>query len=169
MLNLLYFFLVTTALLFSFHDFLCPDCVYLWIEIQSIALRVSSRKNSKNLPCGTFFFVRFWQNVYCTALIPQNLLCPEKFLIARPLIFWCLELRKYLKELLKYLKLKTLLLLVQPKLLTAAWLGRRTKMSDQKCYHQVHIKGSAKKLRSIFSPKVPKVDCFCKIYFNRIC
>ena len=161
--------MVSTALLFSFHDFLCPDCIYLWIEIQKIALRVSSRKNSKHLPCGTFFFVRFWQNVYCTAVIPQNLLCPEKFLIAPPLMLWCLELRKYLKELLKYLKLKTLLLLVQPKLLTAAWLGRRTKMSARKCYHQVHIKGPAKKLRSIFSPKVPKVDCFCKTYFNRIC
>ena len=48
-------------------------------SMQNVILRVSRRKNTKTFPSGAFFFMCF----YRTALIPQNLRCPEKILVAR--------------------------------------------------------------------------------------
>ena len=64
-----------------------PDCVHLCVEfsIQNANSRVFRWKNSKMFPClqGLFsFFLFFWQNVYCSVLVPRNLPCPEKFVIA---------------------------------------------------------------------------------------
>ena len=36
----------------------------------------------KSVPAGLFFFPCFWRKVYQSALTSQNLLCPEKFLVA---------------------------------------------------------------------------------------
>ena len=60
-----------------------PDCVHLWVKfyIQNVVLRVSKKRNSKKFPCGTFFScVFFLQNVYESALVPQNLPYPENYL-----------------------------------------------------------------------------------------
>ena len=53
-----------------------PNLVHPWVKIsiQNVVLRVSRRKSS---------FLCFLQNVHSSALIPQNLFCPEKFLVAR--------------------------------------------------------------------------------------
>ena len=61
-----------------------PNCVHPWVEssIQNVILRVSRRKSSKTFPCGAIFLC-FWRKVYRSVLIPQNLPCPEKFLVAR--------------------------------------------------------------------------------------
>ena len=58
--------------------------VHSWVEcsVQNVALRVSRRKTPKVLPCVAFFLC-FWRKVYRSALIPQNLPCPKKFLVAR--------------------------------------------------------------------------------------
>ena len=61
-----------------------PNCIHLWVKfsIQNVVLRISRRKNSKMFPC-CFPFLCFWRNVYWSALVPCNLLCPEIFLVAR--------------------------------------------------------------------------------------
>ena len=61
------------------------NCVHLWVRfsIQNVILEVSSRKNSKIFPCGAFFFLCFWWNVYQSAMFPQNLPYHEKFLVTR--------------------------------------------------------------------------------------
>ena len=57
-----------------------PDCVHPWVKfpIQNVVLRVSKRKNSKKFPCGAFLI-----KCLSSALILQNLPCPEKFLVLR--------------------------------------------------------------------------------------
>ena len=83
-----------------------PDSVDLFVKffVQNVVLRIYRRKNSKMFPCKTF--LRFWQNVYQSALVPQNFPCPEKFLVAHLYssiilaIFWALaylELEVYSK------------------------------------------------------------------------
>ena len=63
-----------------------PDCVNLWVtfSIQNANLRVFGWKNSKMFPClqGLFSFSFFWQSVYWSVLVPQNLPSAEKILIA---------------------------------------------------------------------------------------
>ena len=68
-----------------------PNSVHLWItySIQNVVLRVSRRKNFKIFLRG-FFFLCFIQ-IFCrSALIPQNLPCPKKFLVVL-LTVPCLE------------------------------------------------------------------------------
>ena len=57
-----------------------PNCVYPWVEssIQNVVLGTSRRKSPKNFR----LFLCFWRKVYGSALIPQNLHCPEKILVA---------------------------------------------------------------------------------------
>ena len=54
-----------------------PNYVSTWFEscIQNVVSR------GKVFPCGDFFFC-FWQNVYQSALTPQNLYCPKRHLVA---------------------------------------------------------------------------------------
>ena len=61
-----------------------PDCVHLRVifAIQNVVFRGSRRKKtSKFFLAGSFFLV-FQRNVYQKSLIPLNLPCPEKFLVA---------------------------------------------------------------------------------------
>ena len=53
-----------------------------FFENQNVVWRVPRRKNAKIFSTGPFFLT-FWRNVYQSTLIPRNLPCPEKFLIAR--------------------------------------------------------------------------------------
>ena len=46
-------------------------------------LTVSWRKKLQNVSQQGLSFVCFWRNVYRSALVPRNLLCLEKFLVAR--------------------------------------------------------------------------------------
>ena len=51
-----------------------PDFVHFWAKflIQNVVLIVYWRKYSKMFPCGSFFLVCFWRNVYWSALVPQK-------------------------------------------------------------------------------------------------
>ena len=62
-----------------------PNCVHSWVisSIQNVVLRAPRRKSSAIFPCGAFFSCVFRRNVSLSALIPQNLSYPEKFLVAR--------------------------------------------------------------------------------------
>ena len=59
-----------------------PHCFHLWVQfsIQNVVLRVSRRKNSKK--CGVFFSCVF-DEMFIKPLVPQNLSCPETFLVRR--------------------------------------------------------------------------------------
>ena len=61
-----------------------PDCVHLWVKfcIRNVVLTVSWRKNSK-IFLSRVFLSCFWRNVCRSVLVPWNLLCLEKFLVAR--------------------------------------------------------------------------------------
>ena len=54
------------------------NCLHSWVEssIQNVVSRVSRRKKLQNV------FRMFLTKVYRSALIPQNLPCSEKFLVA---------------------------------------------------------------------------------------
>ena len=71
-------FLKTEKMLWSWKK--DPDFVHLWVKffIQNAVLRVSRRKNSEMFPCCTFS-LRFWQNIYRSALVPRNLPYPENY------------------------------------------------------------------------------------------
>ena len=55
-----------------------------WVKffIQNVVLKVARRKISKFFACSTLFSCVFDESVYRSALIPQNLPCFEKLLVA---------------------------------------------------------------------------------------
>ena len=95
-----------------------PNCVHPWVEssIQNVILRVSRRKSSKTFLCGAIFLC-FWRKVYRSVLIPQNLPCPEKFLVAR--------LVKHQVEFLRCLR--TLVLVNPAEILLIPYRGKKNR------------------------------------------
>ena len=61
-----------------------PDCVHPWVKfyIQNVVLRVSRKKSLQLFPAGPFF-LDFLTKCLSKCLIPRNLPCPKKFLVAR--------------------------------------------------------------------------------------
>lgn len=63
-----------------------PDCVDLWVKyfIRNAVLRASRREKIQNIPLGAFKLVCWCcrQNVCHSTLIPRNLVCPGKSLVA---------------------------------------------------------------------------------------
>ena len=55
-----------------------------WVKfsIQNVVLKVARRKISNFFACNTLFSCVFDESVYRSALIPQNLNCFEKLLVA---------------------------------------------------------------------------------------
>ena len=62
---------------------ICLACVHLWVKF-SIKMQFWQNLGEKKLfPCGALLFLSCTWNVYRSASIPRNLLCPEKFLVTR--------------------------------------------------------------------------------------
>ena len=51
---------------------------WFWKKALLVFWRVCKKKTTKCFPMGPFF-LRFWRNIYRSALVPRNPSCPEKF------------------------------------------------------------------------------------------
>ena len=61
------------------------DCAHSWpkLSTQNVVLRVSRRKNFKNLFLSGLLFLYFRRNIDRSDLIPQNFSCLEIFSVAQ--------------------------------------------------------------------------------------